>query len=108
MNMINLMINGTSQAVPEAQALEPLVWVLRDTLGLVGTRYGCGIGICGSCNILLDGVVVRSCQTPRLEPGCSLHLERILDGLEGLRSRYNTKAQNRTQHPTQNALGARW
>ncbi len=61
---MNLMVNGKSTPVPEAQALEPLVWVLRDTLGLVGTRYGCGIGVCGACNILLDGKVVRSCQTP--------------------------------------------
>ena len=60
---MNLMVNGKPMLVPEVQRLEPLVWVLRDTLGLVGTRYGCGIGVCGACNVLLDGKVVRSCQT---------------------------------------------
>jgi aerobic-type carbon monoxide dehydrogenase small subunit (CoxS/CutS family) len=59
---MNLSINGTSMTVPDDQSNEMLVWVLRDTLGLVGTRYGCGIGMCGSCNLLMDGKVVRSCQ----------------------------------------------
>jgi isoquinoline 1-oxidoreductase alpha subunit len=40
----------------------PLLWVLRDELGLTGTKYGCGIGICGSCNVLVDGVSTRSCS----------------------------------------------
>ena len=59
---MNLSINGKSMTVPDDQSNDMLVWVLRDTLGLVGTRYGCGIGVCGSCNLLLDGKVVRSCQ----------------------------------------------
>ena len=42
----------------------PLLWVLRDTLGLVGTQFGCGAGHCGACTVHLDGVPVRSCQTP--------------------------------------------
>jgi isoquinoline 1-oxidoreductase subunit alpha len=42
----------------------PLLWVLRDTLGLTGTKYGCGLGLCGACTVHLDGVAVRSCQTP--------------------------------------------
>jgi aerobic-type carbon monoxide dehydrogenase small subunit (CoxS/CutS family) len=61
---MNLSVNGKTLAVPDTQATEPLLWVLRDTLGLVGTRYGCGIGVCGACNLLLDGVVTRACQTP--------------------------------------------
>ncbi len=60
---MNLTINNSSVPIPDEQRLEPLVWVLRDTLGLVGTRYGCGIGVCGACNVLMDGKVVRSCQT---------------------------------------------
>jgi aerobic-type carbon monoxide dehydrogenase small subunit (CoxS/CutS family) len=59
---MNLTINGRAYTVPDEQASEPLVWVLRDTLGLVGTRYGCGAGVCGSCNVLVDGDVTRSCQ----------------------------------------------
>ena len=42
----------------------PLLWVLRDTLGLVGTKYGCGIGQCGACTVLLDGAPTRSCSLP--------------------------------------------
>jgi isoquinoline 1-oxidoreductase alpha subunit len=42
----------------------PLLWVLRDTLGLTGTKYGCGIAQCGACTVLVDGVATRSCQTP--------------------------------------------
>ncbi len=62
--MIKLEVNNRSWDVPEFQASEMLVWVLRDTLGLAGTRYGCGIGVCGTCNVLIDGVPKRSCQTP--------------------------------------------
>ena len=42
----------------------PLLWVLRDTLGLTGTKYGCGMGLCGACTVHLDGEARRSCQTP--------------------------------------------
>jgi len=42
----------------------PLLWVLRDTLGLTGTKYGCGMGLCGACTVHLDGEAVRSCQMP--------------------------------------------
>jgi isoquinoline 1-oxidoreductase subunit alpha len=42
----------------------PLLWVLRDTLGLTGTKYGCGMGLCGACTVHMDGDAVRSCQTP--------------------------------------------
>ena len=42
----------------------PLLWVLRDTLSLTGTKYGCGLGLCGACTVHLDGQAVRACQTP--------------------------------------------
>lgn len=58
-----LHVNGQSRTV-DAAADTPLLWVLRDNLELVGTKYGCGIGQCGSCTVHLDGVPTRSCLTP--------------------------------------------
>ena len=58
-----LNLNGATHAV-EAPAEQPLLWVLRDSLGLVGTKYGCGIGQCGACTVHLDGVPTRSCLLP--------------------------------------------
>ncbi len=58
-----LNINGAPVNI-EAEAEMPLLWVLRDLLGLTGTKYGCGMGICGSCTILLDHQPARSCITP--------------------------------------------
>ena len=57
-----LKVNGKSQTV-DVEADTPLLWVLRDTIGLVGSKFGCGIGMCGACTVHLDGVAVRSCQT---------------------------------------------
>ena len=61
--MINLLINGIEHnaEVPEEM---PLLWVLRDYLKLTGTKFGCGIGVCGSCSVLADGSPIRSCITP--------------------------------------------
>ena len=56
------LINGRSVAA-ECAADTPLLWVLRDTLAMTGTKYGCGMGLCGACTIHLDGEAVRSCQT---------------------------------------------
>jgi isoquinoline 1-oxidoreductase subunit alpha len=58
-----LTINGRQQTV-DAEPAMPLLWVLRDLLNLTGTKYGCGMGLCGACTIHLDGQAVRSCQTP--------------------------------------------
>jgi aerobic-type carbon monoxide dehydrogenase small subunit (CoxS/CutS family) len=63
-----LRVNGTEHTV-EAPAEMPLLWVLRDKLGLLGTRYGCGQGLCGSCTVHLEGDAVRACQTPVSEVG---------------------------------------
>jgi isoquinoline 1-oxidoreductase alpha subunit len=60
---INLVINGTERTV-EADSSMPLLWALRDLLGLRGTRYGCGIAACGACTVHLDGKAVRSCVIP--------------------------------------------
>ena len=61
--MVNLTINGRQHAI-DAESDTPLLFVLRDTLGLTGTKYGCGIGQCGACTVLLDGQATRSCQVP--------------------------------------------
>jgi isoquinoline 1-oxidoreductase subunit alpha len=58
----NLTINGRDQAV-DADPEMPLLWALRDVLGLTGTKYGCGIAQCGACTVLVDGQPVRSCAT---------------------------------------------
>jgi isoquinoline 1-oxidoreductase alpha subunit len=60
--MINLRVNGTTRAV-DADPAMPLLWALRDLLGMTGTKYGCGIGACGACTVHLNGQAVRSCIT---------------------------------------------
>jgi aerobic-type carbon monoxide dehydrogenase small subunit (CoxS/CutS family) len=79
---VKLTINNASRTVPDDQLEEPLLWVLRDTLGLVGTRYGCDSGICGNCNVLIDGAATRSCQrTPsQVEAGKITTLEGLANG----------------------------
>jgi aerobic-type carbon monoxide dehydrogenase small subunit (CoxS/CutS family) len=59
----SIIINGKAQAV-DADPAMPLLWFLRDTLELTGTKYGCGMGLCGSCTVHLDGQAVRACLTP--------------------------------------------
>jgi aerobic-type carbon monoxide dehydrogenase small subunit (CoxS/CutS family) len=58
-----LSVNGQSRTV-DVPADMPLLWVLRDTLGLTGTKYGCGMALCGACTAQLDGQAVRTCMTP--------------------------------------------
>jgi isoquinoline 1-oxidoreductase alpha subunit len=63
MTSFSLNINGEVRTVDVAEDT-PLLWVLRDSLGLVGTKYGCGIAQCGACTVHLDGTAVRSCVLP--------------------------------------------
>lgn len=63
MSKYTLNINGSSKTV-ELAADTPLLWALRDTLDLVGTKYGCGVGNCGACTVHLNGVPTRSCMVP--------------------------------------------
>lgn len=61
--MVTLTINGAAQAV-DADPDTPLLWVLRDHLSLTGTKYGCGMALCGACTVHVDGVATRSCVLP--------------------------------------------
>ncbi|NLP64658.1 (2Fe-2S)-binding protein [Paraburkholderia sacchari] len=61
--MTKLNVNGADHVV-DAPPDTPLLWVLRDTLHLTGTKFGCGMGLCGACTVHLDGAAVRSCQLP--------------------------------------------
>jgi isoquinoline 1-oxidoreductase alpha subunit len=86
---LTLNVNGKDRTVDVA-ADTPLLWVLRDILGLTGTKFGCGRGLCGSCTVLLDGDAIRSCMTPvELVPG------KRVTTIEGLSAERN--------HPVQQA-----
>ena len=62
---MNTRLNVNGKAVDvKAEADTPLLWVIRDEIGLTGTKFGCGAALCGACTVHLDGVPVRSCQTP--------------------------------------------
>jgi len=61
--MIQLTINGTQHNL-DVEPDMPLLWAIRDTLGLTGTKYGCGMSLCGSCTVHVDGVAMRSCALP--------------------------------------------
>ena len=85
-----LNINGENREV-EAVPNTPLLWVLRDNLGLTGTKYGCGVAQCGACTVHLDGAAVRSCSTPVSTVG-----NKKVTTIEGL-------ATADTLHPVQQA-----
>jgi isoquinoline 1-oxidoreductase subunit alpha len=61
--MITLNVNGRDMQA-EVDPETPLLWVLRDTLGLTGTKFGCGMALCGACTVHMDGEAIRSCVTP--------------------------------------------
>ena len=63
MAVIQFTLNGKSQSVETVPAM-PLLWVLRDTVGLTGTKFGCGMALCGACTVHVDGAPIRSCVTP--------------------------------------------
>ena len=81
--MIKLNVNGRPMEV-DVDPETPLLWVLRDTVGLTGTKYGCGMALCGACTVHLDGEPVRSCVTPVAAVGT----QRVttIEGLSGDRS----------------------
>ena len=63
MSGIRITVNGVSHAV-DVDDDTPLLWILRDRLGLTGTKFGCGVGVCGACTVLENGEALRSCQIP--------------------------------------------
>jgi isoquinoline 1-oxidoreductase alpha subunit len=73
-----LTINGTQHSVDVPDDM-PLLWVLRDVLGMTGTKFGCGIAQCGACTVHLDGVAIRSCQLPIAAIG-----DRAITTIEGV------------------------
>ncbi len=87
--MITLHVNGAKHSV-DVEPDTPLLWTLRDELGLTGTKFGCGAGLCGACTVLLDGKPVRSCLVP-----ASAAAGRPITTIEGL-------SQDRS-HPIQQA-----
>lgn len=76
---MQLTVNGERHTVSDEPQERALLWVLRDELGLIGTKYGCGIGICGSCTVHIDGEAARACITP-----LSSLEERQIRTIEGL------------------------
>jgi isoquinoline 1-oxidoreductase subunit alpha len=88
--MARLTINGTAHDI-DIDANTPLLWVLRDTIGLTGTKYGCGIAQCGACTVHVDGIAMRSCSVP-----LSAVAGRQITTIEGL-------AQNGALHKVQKA-----
>lgn len=89
MAIFNLNINGTSKQV-DVEPNTPVLWVLRDHLDLVGTKFGCGIAQCGACTVHLDGTAVRSCSLPVSSVGNS-----EITTIEGL--------SEKADHPVQKA-----
>ncbi len=88
---MKLHVNGTDHEVSVPQEM-PLLWVLRDVLGLTGTKFGCGMALCGACTVHLDGQALRSCVTPVSEV-----VGRKITTIEGLDASGS--------HPVQRAWG---
>ena len=76
--MVKLNVNGKPREA-DVDPQTPLLWVLRDTLGLTGTKYGCGMALCGACTVHLNGQAIRSCVTPVSAVG-----EQAVTTIEGL------------------------
>jgi isoquinoline 1-oxidoreductase alpha subunit len=88
--MISFTLNGKPVSL-DVSADTPLLWALRESAGLTGTKFGCGVGACGACTVHLDGAAVRSCVTPVSAAG-----GRAVTTIEGL-------ARGNTLHPVQTA-----
>lgn len=87
--MLKIIVNGQAHSF-DGDPDTPLLWWLRDIIGLTGTKFGCGAGLCGACTVHLDGIAVRGCQTP-----VSAAKGRSITTIEGLSTKGN--------HPLQQA-----
>ena len=87
--MVSLTVNGTTRQLDVPPDM-PLLWAVRETLGLTGTKYGCGMALCGACTVHVDGAPIRSCVTP-----VSAVAGKQVTTIEGLSAR--------TDHPAQRA-----
>jgi len=87
--MIKLTVNGKQYEI-DAAPDTPLLWALRDLIGLTGTKYGCGQALCGACTVHMDGQAIRACQTPLSAVGT--HKIRTIEGLSPDRSHPVQKA----------------
>ncbi len=76
---VTINVNGTDRAI-DAEPDTPLLWAIRDHAGLTGTKFGCGMALCGACTVHLDGEPVRSCTTPLSAVG-----DRRVTTIEGIR-----------------------
>jgi aerobic-type carbon monoxide dehydrogenase small subunit (CoxS/CutS family) len=94
--MVDIKVNGTTHKV-DAAPDTPLLWVLRDNLGLTGTKYGCGIAQCGACTVHIDGNPTRACATPLSAVGASAVL--TIEGLSKDKSHAVQKAWIAEQVP---------
>jgi isoquinoline 1-oxidoreductase subunit alpha len=92
---IRLLVNGQIREVAGASDTEPLLWVLREDIGLIGTKFGCGQASCGACTVLIGGEAKRSCVTP-----CAAVISKAITTIEGLAS------VNNELHPVQRAWEA--
>jgi isoquinoline 1-oxidoreductase alpha subunit len=87
--LVDLLINGVSHRL-DVEPDMPLLWVLRDELGLTGTKFGCGIGQCGACTVAIDGTPVRSCSLP-------------VSGVKGAVTTIEGLGNPKKRHPVQQA-----
>jgi len=91
MTSVSLNVNGVVHTVSVNDPSMPLLWVLRDIIGLTGTKYGCGIEVCGACTAMIDGSAERTCQTSVTEAA-----GRMITTVEGL-------SKDGVSHPVQKA-----
>jgi isoquinoline 1-oxidoreductase alpha subunit len=94
---VRLIINQREFEIEDGELSRPLLWVLRDELGLTGTKYGCGKGICGACTVHLDGQAVRSCVVP-----LSFVEGKKITTIEGLAEKFS--AEKDLLHPVQQSF----
>ena len=98
--MIQLNINGRSHQV-DVEPNTPLLWAIREQVGLTGTKYGCGMALCGSCTVHLDGTAIRACVTP-----ISIAAGKNITTIEGLHAEGNHPLQKAWRDKNRNVATA--